>query len=94
MRAIQVVGTTIYLGGSFTQVGGVGRARLAAVNNSTGAPTSWKPGANAEVLALGYRNGVLYAGGGFTTAGGSAAGPPRRVLHEHRRAERLGALDG
>ena len=74
VRAIQVVGTTVYLGGSFTQVGGVGRARLAAVNNSTGAPTTWKPGANAEVLAFGYRNGVLYAGGGFTTAGGSARG--------------------
>ena len=54
VRAIQVVGTTVYLGGSFTQVGGVGRARLAAVNNSTGAPTAWKPGANAEVLAFGY----------------------------------------
>jgi hypothetical protein len=72
VRAIQVVGSTVYLGGSFTQVGGVGRARLAAVNNSTGAPTTWKPGADREVLSLGYRNGVLYAGGAFTTAGGSA----------------------
>lgn len=72
VRAIQVVGKTIYLGGSFTQVGGVGRARLAAVNNSTGAPTAWKPGANAEVLAFGWSNNVLYVGGGFTIAGGSA----------------------
>jgi hypothetical protein len=72
VRAIQVVGKTIYLGGSFTKVRAVGRPRLAAVNNSTGAPTTWKPGANGQVLAFGYRNGVLYAGGSFTSAGGSA----------------------
>ena len=72
VRAIQVVGNTVYLGGSFTRVGGVGRARLASVNNGTGAVKPWKPGANAEVLAFGWSNNVLYAGGGFTTAGGSA----------------------
>ena len=56
VRAIQVVGTTVYLGGSFTQVGGVGRARLAAVNNSTGAPTSVEAGGEcrgARVRAIG-----------------------------------------
>ena len=72
VRAIQVVGKTVYLGGSFTRVGGVGRARLASVNNGTGAVKPWKPGANAEVLAFGWSNNVLYVGGGFTTAGGSA----------------------
>jgi hypothetical protein len=72
VRAIQVVGSTVYLGGSFTRIGNSGRQRLAQVNNSTGAPTAWHPGANSEVLAFGYRSGVLYAGGGFTTAGGAA----------------------
>ena len=72
VRAIQVVGSNVYLGGSFTRVGNAGRQRLAQVNNSTGAPTAWHPGANAEVLSFGYANGVLYAGGGFTTAGGAA----------------------
>lgn len=72
VRAIQVVGSNVYLGGSFTRIGNSGRQRLAQVNNSSGAPTAWHPGANAEVLAFGYANGVLYAGGGFTTAGGAA----------------------
>ena len=72
VRAIQVVGSNVYLGGSFTRIGNSGRQRLAQVNNSSGAPTAWHPGTNAEVLAFGYANGVLYAGGGFTTAGGAA----------------------
>ena len=72
VRAIQVVGSHVYLGGSFTRIGNSGRQRLAQVNTTTGAPTAWHPGANAEVLAFGYANGVLYAGGGFTAAGGAA----------------------
>jgi hypothetical protein len=72
VRAIQAVGTTVYLGGSFTRVGNSGRQRLAQVNNSTGAPTAWHPGADAEVLAMAYSNGLLYVGGAFTSAGGAA----------------------
>jgi hypothetical protein len=72
VRAIQIVGHKIYLGGSFTRVHNVGRQRLAQVNDTGGAPSAWHPGANAEVLAFGYAGGTLYAGGGFTIAGGSA----------------------
>lgn len=72
VRAIQVIGKTVYLGGSFTRVGNSGRQRLAQVNTTTGAPTAWHPGANSEVLAMGHANGLLYVGGGFTTAGGAA----------------------
>jgi hypothetical protein len=76
VRAIQVVGSTVYLGGSFTRVRGVGRARLARVNDTSGGVSKWKPGADHEVLAFGYADGVLYAGGVFTTAGGA----PRQHL--------------
>jgi hypothetical protein len=72
VRAIQVIGQTVYLGGSFTRVGNSGRQRLAQVNTTTGAPTAWHPGADAEVLAFTHSNGSLYAGGAFTTAGGAA----------------------
>jgi hypothetical protein len=76
VRAMQVVGSTVYLGGSFTRVRGVGRARLARVNDTSGGVSKWKPGADHEVLAFGYADGVLYAGGVFTTAGGA----PRQHL--------------
>jgi Domain of unknown function (DUF5122) beta-propeller len=72
VRAIQVIGKTVYLGGSFTRVGNSGRQRLAQVNNTSGAPTAWHPGASSEVLAMGHAKGYLYVGGGFTTAGGAS----------------------
>ena len=72
VRAIQVIGDSVYLGGSFTRVGNSGRQRLAQVNTTSGAPTAWHPGANAEVLAMAHANGLLYVGGGFTSAGGAA----------------------
>ena len=72
VRAIQVVGSNVFLGGSFTRVGNVGRQRLAEVNNTTGAPRAWHPGADGGVYALAYANGTLYAGGSFTSAGGAA----------------------
>jgi len=72
VRAIQVIGSTVYLGGSFTRVGNSGRQRLAQVNTTNGGLTAWHPGADAEVLAMSHANGLLYVGGGFTTAGGAA----------------------
>jgi hypothetical protein len=72
VRAIAPVGSTVYLGGAFTKVGGKGRNRLAAVDATSGAVAAWNPGADALVLDFGVDAGTLYAGGGFATAGGSA----------------------
>lgn len=60
----------LYVGGSFTQVNGAtGRNRLAAVSTSTGTATGFNPNvANiVSALALDIGNGLLYAGGNFTT---------------------------
>ena len=64
-------GSTVFLGGSFTQAGGKGAARLVAVNAQTGAMI-WKATLNAQVATLDVAHGNVYAGGYFTTANGSA----------------------
>ena len=68
VQAITANGKTVYLGGSFTQVGGKAHPRLAAVNPTTGVVNaSWKPTADAQVMTLTLNSGILYAGGQFTT---------------------------
>ncbi len=78
--AIAVSGTTIYVGGAFTQAtdapanGGatVTRNRIAAIDATTGALLSWNPNASNDVSALAVIGSNVYAGGSFTTIGGSA----------------------
>ena len=73
VQAIAVAGSTVYLGGSFTQVGGAGNARMAAGNSSTGAPVAgFSASMNAQVMTLTAANGLVYAGGNFTTVNGAA----------------------
>jgi hypothetical protein len=74
VRAIRVIGSNVYLGGSFTNIAGTGRQRLAAVTagGSGSLVTGWNASANGEVFALSAQNGTLYAGGSFTTLDGSA----------------------
>src|SRR5690349_12308223 len=73
VRAIEIVGSTAYLGGSFSTVGGSGRHDLAAVDaGGTGAVQSWNPGASSQVLDMGQIGGVLYVGGDFTPVDGTS----------------------
>jgi hypothetical protein len=73
VNAVAYLGGTIYLGGSFTQVEGTARNRLAACEAATGNLLPWNPGANDVVRALkvspaGTR---VYAGGDFTVVAGA-----------------------
>ncbi len=69
VRAIAVSGSTVYLGGWFTTVGGIARNYAAAVGTD-GTLTSWNPDLNGPVLAIGVSGSNVYLGGYFTTVGG------------------------
>jgi trimeric autotransporter adhesin len=74
VNAVAYLGGTLYLGGSFTQVNGTTRNRLAACDAASGNLLSWNPNANGVVRALkvspaGTR---VYAGGDFSAVGGAA----------------------
>lgn len=73
-------GDRIIIGGTFTRVEDpatgqrVRRDRLAAFDATTGELVSWDPGADGAVRSLAVgADGVVYAGGAFTVAGGISA---------------------
>jgi hypothetical protein len=68
--AISSDNATLYLAGEFGLVGGQVRNRIASVNASTGAVTSWNPNANDTVRTLAVNGSTIYAGGDFVTIGG------------------------
>ncbi|MBU1669991.1 MAG: hypothetical protein KKF41_03355 [Actinobacteria bacterium] len=70
--AIASSGGITYIGGAFNQVGPAGgsmetRNRLAAIDESTGAVTSWNPDANGAVNALAVSGNYVYIGGAFAS---------------------------
>jgi hypothetical protein len=69
---LAVGGSTLYLGGNFTSVGGQARARLAAIDLNTNTVTPWNPGTDSWVLSLAVRDSAVTASGGFSSAGGAS----------------------
>ncbi|MGE4070327.1 MAG: hypothetical protein AB7E72_04065 [Lysobacterales bacterium] len=67
--AMQISGSTVYVGGDFTTIGGQSRPNLAAVNANTGTASGWNPSPNGRIGALLLRGNTLYAGGAFTLMG-------------------------
>src|SRR6266498_1549161 len=76
VTAIARAGDRVYIGGSFTSVGGQPRGGLAALDAATGQlVASWRAdvtGGPVEALAASPDGGTLYVGGDFTAVGGTA----------------------
>jgi hypothetical protein len=69
--AIAVSGSTVYLSGAFTTVGGTIRNNVAAINTD-GMLTNWNPNANNPVGTIAISGDTVYLGGAFTAIGGIA----------------------
>jgi trimeric autotransporter adhesin len=71
IRAVLVLGDTVFIAGNFTAVGGQSRSCLAALDATSGEALAWYPGApNSEIWALASRGSALYLGGRFTVVAG------------------------
>ena len=82
IAALDAIGSTVYLGGSFTSLTPTpatpliqyNRNRLAAVSASgIGIPTNWNPNLDDAVFALTHVGTTLYAGGAFTKVNGTTS---------------------
>lgn len=61
---------TLVVGGSFTEIGGVARDRIARLSvNMNAAVMNWNPSMNGAVYALANDAATVYAGGSFTMVG-------------------------
>src|SRR5581483_2639590 len=59
--ALAVIGSTVYVGGEFTSIGGQGSDGLAAIDAATGLSTGWNPGIKGG-FALAVSGSTVYAG--------------------------------
>jgi hypothetical protein len=72
-----VLGDTLYLGGSFSDVNGQPRTRVAAVDATTGALLPWAPLVGGPVLDVAATSTGVALGGRFLSVGGA---PHRNVV--------------
>jgi hypothetical protein len=65
-------GSIIYAGGSFTEIGGALRNRVAGLVYTNGAAISWNPNSNGSVTDLRLYGTTMFAAGSFNNIGGAA----------------------
>lgn len=72
VAALVLSGSTLYVGGSFTQVGDSVRRYITALDFATANVLNWNPNANSSIQTLAISGSNVYAGGWFDSVGGAA----------------------
>jgi hypothetical protein len=72
--AIEATAGSVYVGGTFSRVGGQRRINLAEVDVGNGDPTGFRPVVKGYVGALGTSSTRLYAAGGINSVNGTPRG--------------------
>lgn len=70
VNALAVSASAVYVGGSFTTIGGQARTNAAAVTIADATATAWDPNPDGEVNAIALSGDVAYVGGSFLNIGG------------------------
>jgi hypothetical protein len=79
VAALATDGRRLYLGGRFSQISGVARRNVAAVDLQTAALDAWNPSSTDPVRTLAVSEGALYAGGGYPGSPGGGPDPHNMV---------------
>ena len=74
VRSQVKIGNVMYLCGDFTQVGGIARNYLAAIDLATGEVTDWNPNSDNFVadIAVSPDHSTIYINGAFSSIGGQS----------------------
>lgn len=80
VRTLSLNGNLLYVGGSFSLIGGVARNNIAAIDLTNNNVTSWNPNANGNVFAITPNDGPVYVGGTFTDIGNPGGASPKPSL--------------
>ena len=70
VKAVAVVGSTVYIGGAFTHIGNASRSRAAAVGTN-GVLLPWDPNPDMMIGAVAASDSTVFLGGWFSSVGGS-----------------------
>jgi trimeric autotransporter adhesin len=73
VKALALHDSLLYVGGAFATINGQPRICLAAVDTASSLATDWDPGLDGYVWSLLASGSTLFAGGGFSRAGGLPA---------------------
>ncbi len=74
VNTVLLSGSNVYVGGSFTSIGGATRNYIARIPNSSSTADSWNPNSDNTINALAISGTTVFAGGLFSSIGGVTVG--------------------